>query len=98
MIYLKQRRYWKSVKLVPINLPPDSKLRKYVEKNLLKMDHFQLESYWLRQHYKGVRPPYRVESIESVIRFVKKVKGAIGYIPLSKLDKDLKVLYKEKNQ
>lgn len=95
MIYLKQRRYWKSIKLVPINLPPESELRKHFEKSLLKMHHSQLENYWIRQHYKGLRPPYRVESVESVKMFVKKVEGAIGYIPLSKLDKDLKVLYEE---
>ena len=96
MIYLKQRRYWKSLKLVPINLPPDNELRKYFEKNLLRMNHSQLKSYWIKKHYKGIRPPYRVESVESVVMFVKKVKGAVGYIPPNMVDKDLKVIYEGK--
>ena len=28
-----------------------------------------------------------------MILFIKKVEGAIGYIPVSKVDKDLKVIY-----
>jgi len=95
MIYLKKRRFWGETKLIALNLPPDNNLRKTFEHETLEMRQTQLESYWVKQHYKGHRPPYRVESVQSMILFVKKVKGAVGYIPLSKVDAGVKVIYKE---
>ena len=95
MIYLKKKRFWGEIKLVALNLPPQDLLRKTFENEILKMNSTQLDSYWIKQHYRGYRPPYRVESIESMILFIKKVEGAIGYIPVSKVDKDLKVIYRD---
>ena len=93
MIYLKKRRFWDDMKLVALNLPPQNSLRKSFENNILNMDAEQLDKYWIKEHYKGYRPPYRVESVDSMILFIKKVEGAIGYIPIDKLDNDLKVIY-----
>jgi hypothetical protein len=93
MIYLKKRRFWGEMKLVALNLPPQNLLRKSFEKNILNMNAVQLDKYWIKEHYKGYRPPYRVETVESMILFIKKVEGAIGYIPINKMDKDLKVIF-----
>ncbi len=95
LIYLKQRRYWDGVKLEPINLAPNDELRRAFENNILKMSHSQLKNYWLKQHYRGLRPPYPVGSVQSALMFVQKVKGAIAYIPESQLREDVKVLYRE---
>lgn len=95
MIYLKKRRFWGEMKLVALNLPPQNSLRKTFEHQILKMNSVQLDSYWIKQHYKGYRPPYRVESVDSMILFIKKVEGAIGYIPISKVDQNLKVIYRD---
>jgi hypothetical protein len=93
-IYLKKRRFWKETKLLPLNLPPNNDYREKFEKVILGMQSEKLDAYWMKQHYQGHRPPYRVESVKSMILFVKKVKGAIGYIPESWLDKDLKIIYR----
>lgn len=92
-IYLKQRRFWGDMKLTTLNLPPDHALRRTFEKDVLKMTQNELDQYWMKQHYKGYRPPYRVESVQSMLMFVKKVEGAIGYIPKSAVDKEVKVIY-----
>jgi ABC-type phosphate transport system substrate-binding protein len=92
-IYLKKRRFLNGLKLVAINLPPRNILRQGFEKEILDMSVNELEKYWMRQHYKGYRPPYRVKSTQSALLFIKKVKGAIGYIPRSLLDKDVKIIY-----
>jgi ABC-type phosphate transport system substrate-binding protein len=94
-IYLKKRRFWNETKLVALNLPASSKSRESFEKSILKMSQSQLESYWLKQHYKGERPPYRVKSPQGMLLFVKRVKGAIGYIPSSLIDGDVKVIYRD---
>ncbi len=95
MIYLKKSRFWGDTKLVALNLPPTSNLRLTFENKVLKMSYNELDNYWVREHYKGHRPPYRVESVESMLLFVKKVEGAIGYIPVSKIDTGVKVIYEE---
>jgi len=96
MIYLKKRRFWNDTKLVALNLPPKHMLRQTFEEDILQMNHSQLDDYWIREHYKGHRPPYRVESLKSMLLFVKKVKGAIGYIPASKVDAGVKVIYESR--
>ena len=95
-IYLKKRRFWHETKLTTLNLPPQSRLRQSFEKDVLGMSAKALENYWMRQHYKGQRPPYRLKSPQSVLIFVKKVKGAIGYIPQSLVDKEVRVIYKSR--
>jgi len=92
-IYLKKRRFWDGTKLLALNLPPNHMLRQNFEKSILQMSASNIEMYWLKQHYKGHRPPYRLESIKSVVLFIKKVKGAIGYIPESLVDSNVKVIY-----
>lgn len=93
MIYLKKRRFWGDTKLIALNLPPKNPLRQTFEHEILKMNEAQLDGYWIRAHYKGQRPPYRVESLKSMLLFVKKVKGAVGYIPASQVDAGVKVIY-----
>ena len=93
-IYLKKRRLWKETKLFPLNLPPDSIYRKVFEQKILKMPSEALDIYWMKQHYHGHRPPYMLKSVKSIILFVKKVKGAIGYIPQSSADGSVKTIYK----
>ena len=95
MIYLKKRRFWGETKLIALNLPPKNSLRQTFEQEVLKMNYTQLDNYWIKKHYNGHRPPYRVESVQSVLLFVKKVKGAIGYIPTSKVDAGVKVIYEK---
>lgn len=94
MIYLKKRRFWGDTKLIALNLPPLNALRQTFEHEVLKMNAAQLDAYWMKEHYKGQRPPYRVESLKSMLLFVKKVKGAIGYIPASKVESGMKVIYR----
>jgi ABC-type phosphate transport system substrate-binding protein len=97
-IYLKKRRFWKETKLNPLNLPPHTPLREAMEKQILGMSASALDAYWMKEHYRGHRPPYRVESVKSMLLFVKKVKGAIGYIPQSKLTSGVKVIYRLKTK
>lgn len=94
MIYLKKIRYWDNTKLVALNLSPNSSLREEFEKSILGLTPSQLDRYWTEQHYNGRRPPYRLDSVESMVIFIKRVDGAIGYIPLDMVDSSIKVLYR----
>ncbi len=92
-IYLKRMRFIKDIPIVPINYTARDPLRKIFEKNLLRISSKKLSRYWMKEHYLGKRPPVVQSSVESAIVFVKKIDGAIAYIPYSKLPVDVRILY-----
>ncbi|WP_457639123.1 hypothetical protein [Persephonella sp.] len=92
-IYLKIRTLVHGVPVYPVNLPPDSPLRNEFQEKILNMDSEQLNIYWNEMYFHGVEPPLVLSSERAVIKFVKKVKGAVGYIRKKKLDKSLKILF-----
>jgi len=97
-IYLKRIRFIQDVPIIPINFAARDSLRQNFEKSLLRMSTKKLSRYWMHEHYLGMRPPLVQSSVESAIVFVKKVDGAVAYIPYSKLPSDVRVLYISKEQ
>jgi len=97
-IYLKRIRFIKNIPIIPINYTAQNPLRKDFEKSLLKLSSKKRKRYWMNEHYLGIRPPIIQSSVESAIAFVKKVDGAVAYIPDTKLPADIRVLYKPKKR
>ncbi len=95
-IFLKKTRYIDGIRLLAINLSAEDRYRKMFEHDIMRMSTSQLRKHWTKIHYQGKRPPLVQHSIESVIAFLRQVDGAIAYLPLSKVPKDLKTLYKVK--
>ncbi|MFA6196196.1 MAG: hypothetical protein WC656_06105 [Sulfurimonas sp.] len=93
-IFMKKLTLKEDVTLVPLNLEAGDPLRLAFEEKILNMDFEKLKSYWTKEHYLGHRPPISMKSQESVIAFVKKVNGAIGYINANGVDDTIKVLYR----
>ncbi|WP_457623081.1 hypothetical protein [Persephonella sp.] len=92
-VYLKIKFFVKGQKVIPVNLPPDNKNRQIFQRKILEMDNEQLNLYWNEMYFHGVEPPLVLSSEEAVKKFVKKVKGAIGYIDVKNVDEDLKIIY-----
>ncbi len=92
-IYLKRMHFIKDMPIIPINYTARDPLRNYFEKSMLHLSSQKLKRYWMKKHYEGKRPPLVQSSVESIIIFVRKVDGAVAYIPYSKLPKDVKILY-----
>lgn len=92
-IFLKKQTMLNELLLVPINLSPFDEVRLSFETKVLEMSHAKLKSYWVQQHYQGQRPPINLGSFESVLAFVKKIDGAIGYIPATLFDPSFKQVY-----
>ncbi len=93
-IYLKKITVIDEITVVPLSLPARDSLRKKFEQDILKMNFSRLKFYWAKQHYKGLRPPISMKSQQSILSFVKKVEGAIGYIDANNLDESVKVIYR----
>ncbi|MBI5233628.1 MAG: hypothetical protein HY880_04675 [Deltaproteobacteria bacterium] len=94
-IYLKKKTVWENdnVKIVPVNLSAGNDLREVFARNILKMNQRELVEYWNERYFKGESPPVVLDSEEAVKKFVREVKGAVGYIKKEGLETDLKVIY-----
>lgn len=92
-IYLKKMRFKEGVEIIALHLETKEPIRASFEDQFLQMSFYRLREYWIEQHYLGVRPPITLHSQESVKAFVKKVKGAVGYIELQYADDEVSVLY-----
>ncbi len=58
-------------------------------KNVLKIFPHQLQLAWDRATYSGIGiPPKKVDSVEQMIEFISKTKGAIGYVDSEGVDVD----------
>lgn len=92
-IFIMKRNFIGEQKLVPVNLSATSEIRDEFEKKVLKIGREKLNNYWIKQHFQGIRPPVVQASSNSMKLFVKNVNGAIGYLPLSLIDSDLRIVF-----
>lgn len=76
--------------LIPLNLPPDHRLRRAFSLALLGETPQNLQNYWNQRYFHGVSPPYVVNSEEAMVRFVAKTPGAIGYVAPCDVDHRVK--------
>ena len=93
-IFLKKLTIVHDISILPLNLNARHQTRLAFEKEILHMSFTRLKNYWSKQHYLGHRPPLSIQSQQSVKKFVKKVDGAIGYVDIKFVDKDVNVLYR----
>lgn len=92
-IFLLKRHFVKDTRIVPVNIASTHTLRKTFEEKILKINRERLNAYWIKKHFHGISPPLTQSSDTSMKLFIKNVKGSIGYLPISQIDKDLKVVY-----
>lgn len=76
--------------IIPLNLPPDHRLRTAFSVALLGETPRDLQNYWNQRYFHGVSPPYVVNSEEAMVRFVAKTPGAIGYVAPCNVDDRVK--------
>ncbi len=79
-IFLDKKRFIGAVKILPINYPFSHATRACFEKQILHTSRRVLRRYWLKAHYKGHRPPKVVQTPATMLSYLQKVPGSIGYI------------------
>lgn len=92
-IYLQKRHSIGAQTIIPLNLVGQEPSRIAFENAVIGMGRDRLNTYWVKQHFQGNSPPITQPSHESIKAFVQNVEGAIGYIPSSMVDENLKVIY-----
>jgi ABC-type phosphate transport system substrate-binding protein len=80
-IYLLRQAYWPDGNLiVPVNREAASDIRGFFSGIVLRQSPRSLSTYWDQMHFRGKSPPVVQASNDSVVAFVRKIPGAIGYV------------------
>ena len=96
-IYLKVTASWPDgSEAVPVDMAPETELRKGFSKAVHGRKVAAIKSYWQRQIFSGKGiPPMEFNSEEDVLFFVSVTPGAVGYVsnstPLISGVKELRV-------
>ncbi len=92
-LFLGKRREWPDgTRAVPVNLEAGPPHHAFCS-TVLKMGEADYERYWVDQKVRGAGTgPRLLSSWGLVIRLVARVRGAVGYVPLNRIDGSVKVL------
>lgn len=82
-------------KLMPLNLPDEDDARQQFDAAVLGLGPDRVARYWIDRQIRGGNPPPRSISNEDlVLRIVSAKRGAIGYVPMSAVTPQVKVVAK----
>tara|TARA_R110001606_G_scaffold395664_1_gene568369 strand:- start:52389 stop:52811 length:423 start_codon:yes stop_codon:yes gene_type:complete len=78
---------------LPIDQHADSSIRKLFYHNLVNKTVSEINAYWARLLFSGrATPPRMVDSVASVINYIKNNKSAIAYIRRENLTDDVRII------
>jgi ABC-type phosphate transport system substrate-binding protein len=81
-------------KAIAVDLNSEQTRKKEFYNKLVGRSLASVNAYWSRLRFTGrVRPPIKQASVESIAKYIAATEGAIGYIPESMLNGNLKVVY-----
>lgn len=78
----------------PINLSANNPVRIAFAQKIFQQPPEVMEAYWNAQYFQGIMPPYVVNSVEAMLRFVEDTPGAIGYLLPCQVDDRVRVIFK----
>jgi hypothetical protein len=80
--FFKRTTRWGDGQVIrPVDLRPDSPVRREFSNRVLKRSVMAVRSYWQQRIFSGRElPPPELESDAAVLRFVQGSPGAIGYV------------------
>lgn len=78
----------------PINLSANHPLRMAFAQKIFQQPPEVMEAYWNVQYFQGIMPPYVVNSVEAMLRFVENTPGAIGYLLPCQIDDRVRIVLK----
>jgi hypothetical protein len=87
--FLKKATRWDNGDVIrPVDLRPDSEVRRSFSSAVLQRSVAVVRSYWEQRIFSGRDvPPPELDSDEAIVHFVAQYPGAVGYVsPGAKLD------------
>lgn len=87
-VYLRRQLIWPSgERALPVNLPADHPIRTVFSRRVLGRAPSELEGYWRRIYFEGIRPPLVLKTPLAVCAYVAVEPAAVGYVPLADVDR-----------
>ena len=81
-------------KAIPLDINDSSQLKKQFYQALVGLPLARVNAYWSRIKFTGrARPPQEMANEQALVSFMNSQDRAIGYLPRSKVTKNLKVVY-----
>lgn len=94
-VYTLKKNFWADqTPVVPVNREVSSKEREKFSEAVFNFSPQELSEYWNRLRFQGKLPPLVQTSDQAVLRFVRSIPGAVGYINSSQVPDGVKVLLK----
>jgi ABC-type phosphate transport system substrate-binding protein len=83
--FLKKVTVWSSGEVIrPVDLPPNSPIRRKFSDDVMKRSVEAVKSYWQQHIFAGHDlPPPELSTEDDVIAYVVKHPGAVGYVSAS---------------
>jgi hypothetical protein len=83
--FLKKATHWDGgERIEPVDLRPDSFVRRAFSSSVLRRPVGAVRSYWQQRIFSGGDlPPPELDSDDAVVRYVARYPGAIGYVSVS---------------
>lgn len=78
----------------PINLSANHPVRIAFAQKIFQQPPDVMEAYWNTQYFQGIMPPYVVNSVEAMLRFVENTPGTIGYLLPCQADERVRIVLK----
>jgi len=84
-IYFKKMGQKNGVSIVALNLSASHPARRAFLQQVLGSNLHEWDLYYDQMYFMGVKTPPVLKSPESMLKYLSKVQGAIGYIPKKNL-------------
>lgn len=93
-IYMgRTRRLANGLNLQPLDQAPGNTDKAHFYGEIINKNLSEINAYWSRLVFSGQgKPPMQVDNAAAVVNAVAKTKGAIGYVPRSAVNKQVKVV------
>ncbi|MFT3696755.1 MAG: hypothetical protein QM831_26675 [Kofleriaceae bacterium] len=84
-VFLKKEKFFSGdVPIVALNAAPDSALRQEFDRIVLNLTPEQSARYWIDARVRsGETPPKELADSALTVKLVAKLKGGIGYVPVT---------------
>jgi ABC-type phosphate transport system substrate-binding protein len=98
-IFRLSKQHWgNGQKIIAFNYAPNTELRATFDQQVLQMDPGRIARYWLERTIRGESEvPRKVSTPDLMAKVIAKLPGSIGYVPVSSINKDVRVVARVQN-
>ena len=95
---LSKQRWNDGQRIVAFNYAPNTELRAQFDRDVLQMEPARTSRYWLDRMIRGESEvPRKVPTPDLMAKVIAKLPGSIGYVPITLISNDVRVVARVTN-